>query len=190
MNRLFFFMLFAMISILSCDQNISEQNSTMQKGDSFTFPEDWLGNWDGNLEIFNKGKKTMDIRMRIIHEQINNSDSIRWAIIYGEDSIKGIRDYLLLPDKNVSNHYLVDERNSIILDGYVHDNSYISAFEIQNNYLLSKYSRENDELIFEIFSHSTKPISITGGQVVNQDTISFVKSFDVGTYQKAVLKRR
>ena len=131
---------FVFISIimccLSCGPNNKKQSTSKQE---FTFPEDWLGTWTGDLEIFKNGEKVQQIPMQIINNRTEYSDTLLWAIIYGEDTIKGLREYYLILDSLEDNHYIIDERNSILIDGYVFDNAYFSTFSVMESQITSIY---------------------------------------------------
>jgi len=59
------------------------------------FPDDWLGYWSGDIDIYNEKGMTMTVPMALDHA-VTPKDSVwTWAIIYGEDTIAGRRDYEL-----------------------------------------------------------------------------------------------
>jgi len=160
-----------------------------QKGDSF--PGDWMGYWKGTLEIFQKNKKTRSIPMALDHQFTDSIGIYEWAIIYGEDTIKGRRDYYLETLNDSIGHFRVDEKNSIYLDTYLNDNTMISQFEVQGTVITSKYTHlGNDRIMFEILAGTDKPVSVTGNEVIDGDTIPIVNSFPINAYQRATLVKQ
>jgi hypothetical protein len=158
---------------------------------TYVFPDDWLGIWEGTLDIYKNQKIVQSVPMRLEHLKTDSSGVYIWAIIYGEDKVNGRRSYELKPKDISKGHYVVDEKNGILLDGYVFANKYISNFEVMGNQLTSIYERNGDYLIFEIIVNTTAPIQITGNvKTEGEETIPEVKSFQITGYQTATLKKR
>ena len=61
---------------------------------------------------------------------IDTSDAWSWTIFYGEDKVKGKRDYQLIPKDVEKGIYQVDEQNSILLDAYLFDGKLFERFEV------------------------------------------------------------
>ena len=58
------------------------------------------------------------------------------------------------------------------------------------NFLTSTMEKQDDNtMLFEITSGSDTPVSSTGNQIFQGDTIPVVKTFPIRVVQKAVLKR-
>ena len=153
----------------------------------YVFPDDWLGQWKGELQIYNGTELTQTFPMALDHRITDHSDTLIWAIIYGEDSIAGRRDYQLITKDKQMGHYVVDEKNSIYLDTYLRGNKMISSFEVQNNLITLVYKREGDAMIFEIYAINTKEAKISGNQEHNGSEMPLVKSFKVNSMHKAIL---
>lgn len=160
--------------------NAHSQQSLMQ------FPEDWLGRWYGELNIYQGQKINQTLPMQIIVSPSDSTDQYTWSLIYGADSIAGLRAYTIKPINKSIGHYVIDEHNSILIDAYIQSDALISSFDVMGANLTAIYRRQDDELIFEIIVHRSKPIRTTG----NTDEIPKVDAFPVTSYQKAILKRR
>lgn len=174
---------------LSKDISVTSNNPTIAQQE-LIFPDDWLGYWEGDLCIYNTSGLQQTISMALDNSTTDVEGQYNWAIIYGPDSITGRRDYVLNEvDKNTG-HYVVDEKNGIILDAYLIDNELISVFEVMGNSLTSTYRRESDNLYFEIIMYKSQYTSITGDTIIESDTIPAVKSYKPFIKQKAVLRRR
>ena len=185
---------FSIVIFYSCHKNLHDvtqassiQDIVMDKG--VVFPDDWLGYWEGELDIFNESGKTMTIPMAL-DNAVTDVDSIwTWAIVYGEDTIAGRRDYELGVVDASKGHYVVDEKNSILLDAYLLSNSLISTFSVGGNFIQSSYELDEDELVFTIQMYNDQSIRTTGDTIYNGEDIPLVKSYKNVVLQKARLKK-
>lgn len=149
------------------------------------FPQDWAGEWEGRLNIYKRTGKSMDLYMGL---NILPIDSIRhtFTIIYGEGEKRQERLYEVFQKKGEIGHYIVDEKNSILLDDFLFHNKLFSRFEVEGNLLLVTYEKQGEEILFEVISGKLDPLNETGGQ----DSISTVHSYGISVMQKAILRRK
>lgn len=151
------------------------------------FPGRFIGHWEGELLWFQAGKKEpKKVKMQLIIQPADTAAQYTWQIIYGEKSDDN-RPYLLKPVDTAKGHWVVDERNGIVLDQYWVGNRFTSAFTVQNSTIIDSYWIENDQLIAEFYSISAKPVNTTGG---SSKDIPPVQSYATKSYQKAVLKKK
>ena len=133
----------------------------------------------------------MQIPMQAIHHATDVDTIYKWALVYGEDTIKGIRDYRLLLNTEGSNSFTIDEGNTILLKGYHHHNVYVSKFSVAGNDLTSVYRLlGKNEMLFEIFFSKSDPLMHSGNQIIGRDTIPEVTSYDIPIYQVATLYKK
>jgi hypothetical protein len=97
-----------------------------------------------------------------------------------------VRDYQLKVVDASKGHYIVDERNSILIDAYYRNGVLTSFFEVEKSFIISEYSKIGEEIHFDIISAKDSP-NLSGDQQVNGETIPEVSSFPVNGRQKAVL---
>ncbi|MBP7274137.1 MAG: hypothetical protein KA974_09860 [Saprospiraceae bacterium] len=155
--------------------------------DTLSFPATWVGNWRGNLHIYNATGKTQTIPMQLC---IAQQDSIyTWNIIYGEDA-KDNRLYHLLTLDATKGYYLLDEQNSIRMEHYFIGDKLYSWFTVQGTQLLSTTALVGDSLIYEIVFGNNVAVSKTGNQQVNGEDIPTVETFPIKGVQKATLHRQ
>jgi len=131
------------------------------------FPQDWAGKYLGKLQIFKVGqsKAVQEIDMELIIEQVSlDSNRYEWKIIYGEDKIKGLREYELIVKDQEKGLYTIDERNSILLDAFLINGKLISRFSVAGNLITATYQKEGDYIHFEILSGKEKVDEYTGGE--------------------------
>lgn len=180
----------------SCHRSIVDSTSSQLSGNGMesnatkSFPRDWLGYWEGELNIYNHTGKTMTISMALDNAITDNDSIWTWAIIYGEDTIADRRDYELNVVDISKGHYLIDEKNSILLDAYLLGNSLISTFNVAGNTLVSCYELDGDEMLFSINMYKDEPIRSTGDTIYHEEEIPLVLSYQNAVLQRARLKKK
>jgi hypothetical protein len=174
--------------------NVKSQNLEKKKIDETieadSFPQSWLGNWVGELNIYKENKLVQTLPMELEMLAIDTSENFVWAIIYGEDKVAGRRSYeleILDAEKGI---YRIDEKNTIKLECYLFGNKLYSQFSVMESQILCTYEKVGDKMFFEIISGSTEPVSITGDKIVEEEDIPEVKTFPITVMQKAVLIRK
>ena len=155
------------------------------------FPASWAGNWKGTLNIYSVKGLSQSIPMEVEIAKIDTSQNrYTWALIYGEDKIKGRRAYELVIKDPAKGLYVNDEKNTIAMESYLIAGKLYCYFSVMGNFLTSAMEKQDDNtMLFEITSGSDTPVSSTGNQIFQGDTIPVVKTFPIRVVQKAVLKR-
>lgn len=182
--------IFLLLTACSPKAISTKANEAVAKAETYAFPDDWLGYWQGELDIMNEGTITQTIPMALDYRKEVGSNRYHWAIIYGRDTIAGRRDYYLEAIPNDAGHYQIDEQNSIVLDGYHFGDSFVSAFMVQGNYLTSVSRRDGEDMIFEIYMIKNELGRETGGGIVDSMPVPTVYSYPVTVRQIARLSRR
>lgn len=150
------------------------------------FQKKWFGHYSGELVIENISGSNQVYHMELIFQELSDT-TFQWTIIYGEDSLRQERNYLLL--KIANNRFEIDEANSIILSCNLIGNQFISVFEVENNLIHVIYTFGRNNVIFDLSSSSNK---YETGQTEPSDSseIPLVISYQTTTVQKAILKRQ
>ena len=154
-----------------------------------SFPAGYVGQWKGTLTWTSAAKAPQQFTMRL---QVQPLDSGRysWQIMYGDDSSAtqktDTRPYRSIPVDTAKGHWQMDERNSIMLDGYYAANRFVFVFAVQGATIVSSYELVNDQLNIEFISYPSKPIAVTGGSTTD---VPPVESFKVSSVQRGILKR-
>jgi hypothetical protein len=149
-----------------------------------SFPQDWIGNWKGELHWYKgtaKEPRKIDMELRI--RPADSSHTYSWQIVYGSES-QDNRPYTLIAKDTAKGHWVIDEHNGIMLDQFFVANKFCGAFTIGNNTIVNNYWLENGKLLVEFYSISAKPIATTGK---GTEESPVVDSYKVATYQRAVL---
>jgi hypothetical protein len=150
------------------------------------FPKAWEGNWKGELQWYRTGKaEPQKVNMEL---RIHPTDSAAWTwqIIYGKET-EDNRPYQLLQKDTAGVHWVIDEKNGIVLDQYWVANRFCGAFTVMNNTILNSYWMEKDKLMIEFFSLGAKPVTTSGKGTEESPSVD---SYRIGSYQKVILKRR
>ena len=150
------------------------------------FPAAFLGHWQGELEWYKTGvKEPHKINMQLVIRPADTAGQYTWQIVYGTRS-EDNRPYILKPVDTTKGHWVIDEKDGIVLDQYWTGGRLNGAFTVQGSTIINSYWIEGDTLMVEFFSISSKPVSKTGGS--NEKTPP-VESYGVKSFQKAVLRR-
>ena len=147
------------------------------------FPKDFIGKWKGSLNWYPAGKEMQTVKMQLNIQPEPGPSQYSWQLIYG-DSAKHNRPYHLKPVDTASNHWVVDENDGIMLDGYWIGNRFISMFNVQGSTITAIYWIEDMSLHIEMISTKTEAVRESGKD--NSD-VPAVTSFPVRSYQKAIL---
>ncbi len=149
-----------------------------------SFPQSFVGNWKGTLTWNRAEKAPQQFTMRLNIQPVDSGRYI-WQIIYGDEQ-KDNRPYILMPVDIAKGHWQIDERNTIVLDGYFIGNSFTSVFAVSGSTIVSKYELTADGLLVSFTTYTTKPITTTGG---TSNEIPPVDSYQVKSLQQGLLKR-
>ncbi len=162
------------------------QNPPLKTND---FPQSWVGNWKGELKIYNSTGLKQSLEMELQIHPIEGTENFDWFLIYGPDKVEGKRAYTLKPVDKEFGVWLVDENNGIGLECYLFQNKLYSTYLVGGNMITVTNEVNEEEMIFEIHVGSDEPVSITGGKEIDGEEIPEVKTFPVKGRQYAVLRR-
>lgn len=177
-----------LVLIVLLSSLLSGQTSTQPE--TYKFPDAWLGVWEGKLYIYQGQKVVQEILMKVENLPTDSTDIYTWALTYGEDKISGRRDYVLSPIDKDSGKWVIDEKNSIYLEGKVVANSFITLFQVSGNHLSTSMQLvDKSKMIFEIIVSGSAQSSVSGNTNVEGEEIPEVLSFPVKGYQRAVLTK-
>ncbi len=146
--------------------------------------EKWEGKFIGTLFSTNLENTVTDYEMEL-HIKLNTDYTYNWTIVYGKDSTRQERNYVLKPDGN--NHFLLDEQNGIELHMSHSDNSITSVFDVQGNLLHVKYTLSKKGIMYELTSSNAK--AETGGGKIEGQKVQTVYTYKTIAFQSAFLKR-
>ncbi len=188
-----FFLLLPAFFFLS-DTVTAQANKSTPSHQSTEFPVAWAGEWTGELEIFRGPRLMQSIPVYFQIAPQDTSDNFTWRTIYdiGNEEKKIAKDYELTTLDKEKGWYAIDEKNSIVIEAYLLDNKLVSWFEVQGTTIVSTYElRSHNELYFEILAGSSKAVSTTGGETIDEgEDIPEVLTYPLSTLQRALLRRK
>ncbi|MEM9982683.1 MAG: hypothetical protein AAF734_09310, partial [Bacteroidota bacterium] len=123
---------------------------------------DWYGTWQGDLQITTPEGKVQKIPMELQIYPTDSAGYYRFSILYNQSP----RHYVLQQVDTSKGHYVMDEKNGILLDTYLINRTFISQFEVMGNLLTSSYELQADRqtIISTIYSSGTKVIRTSGNR--------------------------
>ncbi len=163
-----------------------------QTSDTLAFPASWVGNWAGQLNIYNGKGLVQSVAMEIEIHKIDTSTQGRYTfgLIYGSKE-KDWRPYELVPVDPARGHWRDDEKNSILLETYKYGPKLLSWFVVEGNRVLSMTEKVDDNtLVFEIITGKETAVSTTGNTKQGEEVIPPVSSYPISVYQRAILHRK
>lgn len=162
--------LFVLFYFYACQRNTPQ-----------TFPKNWEGKYKGNLEISTPKGIVQTVPMEL---HILPIDSVRWTwkIIYSGQA----RNYELFLKDALKGHYVLDEKNDILLNSFLIGNTLYDEFQVQGVRLMSHTRKEKNKIYYEIIVKDTTIFQRTGG---TNDSIPPVFDYRIKAVQKAILKK-
>lgn len=144
-----------------------------------TFPDSWVGTWRGKLNIVGGSYDGQVVDMSLQIAPLPDTPRYTWTIRYGEEPA---RQYELLPVDAAQGHWVVDEKNGILIDSYLMDGVFLSQFDVYTNRVTARYEEKDGDLEVEMHTFSREPVRRSGPD-------GDVAAFDLRSLHRARLKR-
>ena len=110
-----------------------------------------------------------------------------WKLRYITEEKTDIRDYMLIPTDSANNHFIIDEKNTILLDTYWLDDGLYSMFDVGESRLITSNTLLNDStMLAEILIFETKVYRKSG----EAEDMPEVLSYRLKSKQKTVLVKQ
>lgn len=183
-RKIILFLGMVFLFCFGCTQQSGQQQADSPGKIITKFPQDWEGTWAGTLVITKQTGDTTQVPMQLHIIKQDTSAGWDWKIIYGTDD-SGIRNYELYEKNAAEGHYVIDEKNSILLDAFYVGDTFYSRFQVSNNFIFTSTKMVGELLEYEITSGGGSHISFSG----SEGNIPIVKSYNVTVQQKAMLSR-
>ena len=153
--------------------------------EKLSFPDSHLGVWGGKLEIFGPQGVLQSLDMELHIKNLEGEGRWTWTIIYKGDIVDE-REYELHLKDSAKAHYVIDEKNSILLDAYFLGNTLMSRFSVNRSLLMINYTFEEEKIIFDVFTGSLDNTTKTGEEIKEVEEI---RSYTMAGRQQAILRR-
>jgi hypothetical protein len=157
------------------------------------FPNEWLGSYEGIMYIeYPSERDSTKIEFELLETDKPNVWKYKVSYI-NEKWGMIVKDYQLLWNDTLSskNHFILDEKNGLLIDEIFLNNSFYAHFEVGANHFQSVLQRKNNDLYYEI--RCSTPQKGLKTQTTDKDEkgeFYNVHSFVTYTIQYAVLKRK
>jgi hypothetical protein len=171
--------------VLLCSLLICRPGLMAQETHASNFPTSFIGHWKGQLNWYPAGKAVQSVQMQLIIQALDSPGVYQFKMIYGEAD-KDIRPYTLKSVDSAQGHWVVDEHNGILLDGFWRGQRFSSVFSVQGSVIIELMWIENGALQIEFLTHAEKPVRESGGQGDSPPA----RSFSVQGYQRATLYKQ
>jgi hypothetical protein len=176
----------AMATVLACAGCVSNSKdsdwTTPPPTEFAAFPAGWEGDYAGELEIMGADRVAMRAGMNLSIHPTDSPDRWTWVMQYeGQPE----REYELVVVNEAIGHYRIDEKNSIVIDGRLMGDTFLSPFGMESTMLSAKYQIVPEGIRFEIVTTSLDPISPSKAE----GDMPSVVSYPVQGYQRALLYR-
>lgn len=149
------------------------------------FPQKWVGNWSGELEIYAAKGKVQTLPMELHILPADSAGVWKWTIIYQVEK-PDVREYEMVLVDREKGHFLIDEKNSIKLDAWLLGNVLSCRFSVDNSLLLVNYTFESEHIRFEVFAGSKAHPQLTGEDA---EDVNEILNYPVTNMQRAILRK-
>ncbi len=169
------------------------ETTTISPIDTLPFPESWSGTWIGTLEIWKGSTIVQSIPMETIIAPTAAADEYKWVTTYdqGDPKEENVeKPYVLKIVDQEKGLYIIDEKNSILIEAYLFDNKLVSWYTVGKSFIQATYEKRGSEIVFEIFAGGREPVSVTGGTKMGEEEIPVVETMPYNVMQRAVLTRK
>lgn len=161
-------------------------NGLSQNKKNNTFPESWLGTYQGKMQILWANADKIDsVDVTFEFSSTQNPQKWTYKITYKSPKYGDmVKDYeLIKPDSLANDSYLLDEKDGIFIEVVVMGNTLYSAFSVAESRLVSILRKEGNELFMEIFTSKDKNPLISKNKADKPEEVFEVKSFAPFTTQ-------
>lgn len=126
-------------------------------------PERWHGQWRGPMTSSVPGGKSQTIEMELHIAPTDDPARCTWTIVYIADGQRQDRPYEIVAVDAEAGKYIIDEKNSIEIEGRMVGDVLHCPFSLGDVLLLATYRLEGESLHVSIVTMDTAEAPVTGG---------------------------
>lgn len=149
----------------------------------------WLGVWKGKAQSISPAGVNVTFDMQIEIKLLNDPSRYEWKTVFSGPQGDVVKAYELIPQTKI-NHFVIDEKNSILIDATLLGDTLSSHFTVQDQTIWCQYHLAEEQgetyLTFDLYSASSSNAKSSGAK----DGIPEVKSVIPTTRQTARLKKQ
>jgi len=164
---------------------------------SQSFPDDWLGSYEGEMLIGDVGRPTDTIRVTFDMETLIEDSVWSYKMAFYSDKYGTIvKDYqIAAKSKDDHQNFLFDEKNGIVMEITLMDGTFYGMYEVLNLMYISTIKYHEDGLYYDLFAAQMADPLITQTEVEEEQDKKeqmppiIAKSYAPGLHQTAFFKR-
>lgn len=126
-------------------------------------PARWHGHWRGLMTSSVPGGKSQTIEMELHVAPTDDAARCTWTIVYIADGQRQDRPYEIVAVDAGAGKYIIDEKNSIEIEGRMVGEALYSAFSVGDALLLVTYRLVGESLRVDMVTLDTAEAPVTGG---------------------------
>lgn len=149
----------------------------------------WHGEWSGTSQRFVGGLMQQEFATGLKIRPIEDRDAYTWILSYGSGDKRQNRNYELRHGLRGRDHFVIDEKNGILIDTWLHPiavghQELIGRFEVMGNVIESRYTLRKDTIEMQLTTFTAEPVRESGGEGTPK-----VRAFWLKSTQRAILRR-
>jgi hypothetical protein len=167
--------------------------STLFLGSAFASIEssfsNWIGFWEGDCQLSSPVQGVQKVNTSLNITEGSKPDRLGWQLIYQETGPfpKQVRNYEMVTIDESAGHYMIDERNGLLLDSFLKGDAIYSTFTIKENLIFTTHVLiEKNKMLATYPSFNSNPVRKTC--VTGQPDLC-AHSFLFQAAQKCILTR-
>lgn len=127
----------------------------------------WMGTWKGEARSLSAKGTGATFTMSIEIKEIKDANRYQWRTVYSGAQGDMVKAYELLPQPE-PNRFVVDEKNSIMIEATMLDDTLSSHFTVQGQTIWCQYRlvADGDEkyIEFDLYAATNSDAKISGGE--------------------------
>ena len=152
-------------------------------------PDDWLGSYDGVMEIYNNNglQQTVDVHLDLQIMDRPNYWTYNMSYINSKNGeTLSTKAYHIVYDETNKKLWM-DEGDSLLIEMTLMGNCLYDHYELSGVFFNSSLCKQEEQLVFELTGGNTKP---SYASPFIKEAEGIVETMRVGFLQRAVLKKQ
>ena len=153
--------------------------------------ENWEGAYEGEMIVGSSTRANDSVRVEFELSPVVADSVWTYRMTYFSDRFGTVvKDYELRRDGASTVDFLLDEKDGIIIEMTLLNNCFYSMFEVMGNLYSTTLRKENDELLFDLFSTQKEGAMLTKSEADENGDVYEVASYKPGLHQTINFKRK
>lgn len=128
-----------------------------------TFPDDWIGNYAGNMIIGSLGRPNDTIPVEFEFKTLEEDSVWSYAMTYHSERFGTvIKDYKIVAERiGSTQRFVLDENNGIVMELSLMDGTFYGMYEVMDQLFISTMRKTEDGIYFDLFGGSVQNPTVT-----------------------------